>query len=43
MSIEEGPHSVEVRQGPAVLAKKKILAASGEAVAIDVMSGGQQK
>jgi hypothetical protein len=42
MSIEEGPHSVEVRQGSAVLARKKILAASGEAVAIDVMSGGQQ-
>ena len=42
MSIEEGPHSVEVRQGSVVLARKKILASSGEAVAIDVMSGGQQ-
>ena len=42
MSIEEGPHSVEVRQGSAVLARQKILAASGEAVSIDVMNGGQQ-
>ncbi|WP_250475126.1 hypothetical protein [Caballeronia sp. GAFFF1] len=42
MSIEEGTHSVEVRQGSAVLARKKILAANGEAVAIDVMSGGEQ-
>jgi hypothetical protein len=42
MSIEEGSHSVEVRQGSAVLARKKIFAASGEAIAIDVMSGGQQ-
>ncbi|SAL60163.1 hypothetical protein [Caballeronia humi] len=41
MSIEEGPHAVEVRQGNTVLAKKKILAASGETVAVDVTSGGQ--
>lgn len=41
MSIEEGPHSVEVRQGNAVLAKKRILAANGEVVTVDVTSGGQ--
>ncbi|MBC8740929.1 hypothetical protein OKW38_000422 [Paraburkholderia sp. MM5496-R1] len=41
MSIEEGPHSVEVRHGNAVLTKKRILAASGEAVAVDVTTGGQ--
>jgi hypothetical protein len=43
MSIEEGPHSVEVRQGNAVLVEKRILAASGEAVAVDVTSGGPQE
>lgn len=43
MSIEAGPHSVEVRQGNALLAKQRILAASGEAIAVDVTSGGQQR
>jgi hypothetical protein len=41
MSIEEGPHSVVIRRGNAVLAKQRILAANGEAVAVDVSSGGQ--
>jgi hypothetical protein len=41
MPIEEGPHSVEVRQGSVVLARQRILAASGEAVAVDVTIGGQ--
>ncbi|WP_345816865.1 hypothetical protein AAGS40_28285 (plasmid) [Paraburkholderia sp. PREW-6R] len=41
MVIEEGPHSVEVRQGNTLLAKRRILAASGEVVTVDVTSGGQ--
>jgi len=41
MSFEEGPHSIEVRLAGVVLVKKRIFAADGEAVAIDVSSGGQ--
>jgi len=41
MSVEEGPHAIEVRQGSVILVKKRIFAADGEAVAIDVSSGGQ--
>ncbi len=40
LSIEEGPHVVEVRRGDVPLLKKRILAASGEAVAIDISNAG---
>jgi hypothetical protein len=36
MSIEEGSHSVEIRQGATSLIEKKIYAANGEAVVVDV-------
>jgi hypothetical protein len=39
LSIEEGPHFVEIRQGGALVLKKRIFAASGEAVAIDISNG----
>jgi hypothetical protein len=41
LAIEEGSHLVEVRQGAAALVSKRVFAAAGESVTIDVAAGAQ--
>ena len=42
LTVEEGRHVVEVRQGDAVLVSKKVFASTGESIKVDVTAGGQQ-
>ena len=39
LAVEEGAHLVEVRQGTTAILTKRIFAASGEAVNVDVSAG----
>jgi hypothetical protein len=42
LTVEEGGHLVEVRQGGALLVSKKVFASTGESIKVDVTAGGQQ-
>ena len=42
LAVLEGPHQVEVRQGPSVLFHDKVFISSGEVHAITLLSGASQ-